>query len=85
MDAEALLSPGDRVLENSPRIVPQLRVANLREVDAIALGAQRIKTLAYAVEESELSWQFDLVVVGRDYLQQIRRRFGMPSRPRANP
>jgi hypothetical protein len=66
-------------------VVSQSVVANLREVDAIALGAQRIKTLAYAVEESELSWQFDLVVVGRDYLQQIRRRFGMPSRPRANP
>jgi len=67
-------------------VVSQSVVANLREVDSIGLGPQqRAKTLAYAVEESELSWQFDFVVVGRGYVQQIRWRFGMPSRPRASP
>ena len=66
-------------------VVSQSVVANLREVDSIGLGRQRIKTLAYAVEESELSWEFDFVVVGRDHLKRIRSRYGMPPRPRANP
>ena len=66
-------------------VVSQSVVANLREVDSISLGRHRIKTLAYAVEESELSWPVELVVVGRDRLKRIRSRFGMPPRPRANP
>ncbi len=66
-------------------VVSQSVIANLRNVDFISLGRQRVRTLSYAVEESEFSWPFDFVVVGRDHLKRIRARFGMPARPRANP
>jgi hypothetical protein len=60
-------------------------LANLRAVDSIDLGNQRIKTLSYAVEESEFSWPLELVVVRRDYLKRIRSCFAMPPRVRTGP
>jgi hypothetical protein len=54
-------------------------------VDSISLGRHRIKTLSYAVEESEISWPIEFVVVGRDHLKRIRSRFVMPLRPRSDP
>ena len=59
-------------------------IANLGEVSSINLVGQRIKTLSYDVEESELSWTVEFVSVSREHLQRIRDRFAMPRHPRAH-
>jgi len=52
-------------------------VANLWEVDDVSLGREKVKTLAYAVAESELAWPMELIVVKRSFLKRIRGRFGI--------
>lgn len=60
-------------------------VANLEAVRSVDLGRQRVKTLSYAVEESELSWALELVTVSRKYLPRIRECFAMPRRLSTSP
>jgi hypothetical protein len=55
-------------------------VANLEEASSVNLGRQRIKTLSYAVDESDLSWALEFVTVSREYLPRIRECFAMPKR-----
>lgn len=66
-------------------VVSQSVIANLRNVDFISLGRQRAKELSYSVEESEIAWPIEIVVVGRDHVKRIRSRFAMPARPRSDP
>jgi hypothetical protein len=60
--------------------VSQSVVANLGAVSSINLAGQPIKTLSYAVDDSELSWVVEFVTVSREYLREIRERFVMPTR-----
>jgi len=62
------------------RSVSRSVVANLGAVSSINLGRQPIKTLSYAVDESELSWAVEFVTVSREYLREIREFFVMPTR-----
>jgi hypothetical protein len=64
--------------------VSQSVVANLDAVNSVNLARERIKTLSYDVEESELSWAVEFVTVSREHLQRIRIRFAMPKYPRAH-
>jgi hypothetical protein len=52
-------------------------VANLWGVEDVSLGREKVKTLAYAVVESGLSWPMELIVVKRSFLKRIRERFGI--------
>ena len=65
--------------------VSQSVIANLTRVHSTDLTGQGTKTLTYAVEKSEIAWPFESVVIGRDYLNRIRWRFGIPPRPRSIP
>jgi hypothetical protein len=66
-------------------VVSQSVIANLSNVDAISLGRQRPRSISYDVEESELAWPLEIVIVGREFLKRIRSRFGIPTRPRSDP
>ena len=55
-------------------------VANRGAVSSISLGAEPIKTLSYAVDETEFSWPVELVTVSRDYVPETRVFFHMPKR-----
>jgi hypothetical protein len=64
-------------------MVSQSVVANLCAVHSISLGRESTKTLSYLVDEIEISWPVELVLVGRDFVKRIRLRFGIPPRFRA--